>query len=123
MEDEESTICNDDYDEDNEYLTMTDTDTSSEEDELEEFHRKLCGNANIFCNEHDLDHKAFCQFLNHHVLDIVRFIVHDVKINPEITDNEYFESAYQYVYNIYAEVFGDNEEHLSEENIETISIF
>ena len=110
-------------DDENSYYTMTESDSYQSGDEMEEFHRKLCGNTTIFCDEHDIDDTEFCKFLNRHVLDIVKFIVHDVKISPEITNMDLFEPAYQYVYNIYHDIFGEKESKISDEEIETIHIF
>lgn len=122
MDDDYSTTCVEDDNSD--YHSMTDSEDEHENDGFIQFTQLLDGNVRVYCNEHELDISEFSVFLNNNIVDIVRFIVKDVKLDNKITHDEYFEYAYQYVYDAYSEVFEDSEETgLSEEQIQLIKIY
>lgn len=111
-------------DDNSDYYSMTDSDDEHGNEGFIQFTQLLDGNVRVYCNDHDLDISEFSVFLNNNIVNIVRFIVNDIKLDKTITHNEYFEYAYQYVYDAYSEVFEDSEEtELTEEQIQMIKIY
>jgi hypothetical protein len=107
--------CNDDIKDDvSIYYSEEDSDecnmSDNDDDGFHKFKDMIERNVDAFCNVNDYDRDAFVSFLIQHVVTIVRYIVHDVKMNTEITHADCFEPVYQYIYEIYTEVFDDTEQ-------------
>lgn len=95
-------------------ITMSDCESQKSCDEgdleLQTFKNIIQNNVEVYCNTKDCDYHKFVAFLSLNIVDIVKYIVHGFELTSDITNDPYFNLAYQYIYDVYMEVFGDYED-------------
>ena len=106
------------------YMSEQDGSDNENEKRVTKFQELMNIQIQTYCNNHECDFESFKDFLCTNLISVLRFIIHDEPISPVITNNVQFESVYQFIYEIYTEVFDtDEHEEITDEDIDTIKIY
>lgn len=101
-------------DQDDSEIKMSDCESQKSCDEgdleLQAFKDIIQNNVDIYCNTKYCDYHKFVAFLSLNIVDIIKYIVQGIELASEITNDPYFNLTYQYIYDVYMEVFGDCED-------------